>query len=278
MAMTCPIDGRELVNNATICATCEGNLSRALGDLDALLDDLDTALTRQARKRPGRGNGASDGPPLPYDERASEAARDIRTLLKDWVSLVAEGIADEGRFVQLPMPATAKTLSSWLMHHTHWLAHHDTGPDAYSEIVAAVNNIRRTIDIAPDLIYIGPCGGELEGIECVEVLYAVEGSETVRCKTCTSIWDIQERITYATAQAEHVTQTAVTISRALTLQGLPLETRRIRVWAHRKLLHPAGTGPRGHPTYVVAHVARLIHLYETGQKLTPWPQQEQETA
>ena len=276
--MTCPIDARPLPNNATICGACEETLSRALGDLDALLDDLDTALTRQARKRPTRGNSASDGPPLPYDERASEAARDLRTLLKDWVSLVAEGLADEGRFVKLPMPATAKSLSSWIMHHTRWIAQHDTAADAYSEIVGAVNNIRRTIDIAPDMVYVGPCGNESEGVECTETLYAAEGSDAVRCRTCTTVHDIPARYAHAAAQADTIAQTAVTISRTLTLGGLPIETGRIRLWAHRKLLHPAGTGPKGAPTYVVAHVTRLIHLSETRQKLSPWGTQEQETA
>lgn len=276
--MTCPIDARPLVNNAVICATCEGNLARALGDLDALLDDLETALTRQARKRPARGSVAADGPPLPYDERASEAARDLRTLLKDWVSLVAEGLADEGRFVKLQMPATAKSLSSWLLHHTGWIARHDTAPDAYSEIVGAVNNIRRTIDIAPDMRYVGPCGGDVEGVECVETLYATEGADTVRCRTCFTVWDIADRLNHATTQSTTVAQTAVTISRALTLGGLPLETSRIRKWAQRKHLVAVGVGPRGAPTYIVAHVSRLINLYETGQKLSPWNHEEQETA
>lgn len=276
--MTCPIDSRPLANNATICATCEDNLARALGDLDALLDDLDTTLTRQARKRPSRGSGASDGPPLPFDERASEAARDLRTLLKDWVSLVAEGLCDEGVFVQLPMPATAKTLSSWLMHHTRWLAHHDTGPDAYSEIVAAVNNIRRTIDIAPDVRFIGPCGGEVEGVVCTETLYAVEGSDTVRCRTCATTWNILERNLGILAQAEHVAQTITVLTRSFALQGIALDTERIKNWVKRGHLHPAGTTRKGHRTYIVAHIARLVTMYETGQKLSPWPQQEQETA
>jgi hypothetical protein len=272
--VTCPVDGRPLANSAVICTTCEGTLERALGDLDSLLDDLDTTLTRQARKRPTRGSYTSDGPPLPFDERASEAARDLRTLLKDWVSLVAEGIADEGRFVALPMSATAKTLSSWLMNHTHWIACHDTAPDAYSEIVAAVNNIRRTIDIAPDTRYIGPCLSDMDGVECTETLYALEGSDTVRCRTCTTVWDVKERTLHDLAQAEHVAQTITILTRSFALQGIAIEAQRIKRWASRGHLAPSGTNPRGHATYIIAHVARLVSLYEAGQKLTPWEEQE----
>jgi hypothetical protein len=266
------------LHDAVICSVCEGVLERALGDLDSLLDDLETTLTRQARKRPAKGSYSSDGPPLPYDERASEAARDLRNLLKDWVSLVAEGLCDARIPMALPMPATARTLSSWLLHHVRWIATHDTAPDAYTEIVGAVNNIRRIIDIAPDTVYVGPCGSLTEGVECTETLYAETGSDTVRCRTCSTVWDINERTNHHLNQADTTAQTAVIISRTLTLSGLPIETGRIRLWAHRGHLTPAGTGPKGHPTYIVAHVARLIHLYETSQKLSPWEQQEQETA
>lgn len=276
--MTCPIDARPLANSAVICAVCEETLARALGDLDALLDDLDTVLTRQDRKRPARGSVSADGPPLPFNERASEVARDLRTLLKDWVSLVAEGLADEGRFVALPMPATARTLSSWLLNHTGWIARHDTAPDAYSEIVAAVNNIRRTIDIAPDTQYLGPCGGVFNDVECTETLYAVEGSDTARCRTCTTVWDVAERMHDASIRAGTVAQTITVLTRSFALRGIALDSDRLGKWVARGYLKPYGVGPRKRPTYIVAHVARLIRLYEAGQKLSPWPEQEQETA
>lgn len=275
--MTCPVDGRPLTNNAVICTTCEQTLDRALGDLDSLLDELDVTLTRQARKRPARGNQAQDGAPMPYDLRASEAGRDLRTLLKDWVSLVAEGIADQGTFVALPMPATARTLSAWLTHHVHWLATHDTAPDAYSEIVGAVNNIRRTIDIAPDTIYIGPCYAVIGGVECTDTLWGLEGSGTTRCKTCGTVWDAMDRTLQALAHADKVAQDATTLSRSFALKGIALDTDRIKKWGQRGHLVSAGSSHRNRPTYIVAHVARLVQLYEAGQKLSPWPE-EQETA
>lgn len=276
--MTCPIDGRPLHANAVICGTCEGVLDRALGDLDALLDELDVTLTRQARKRPARGNQASDGAPLMFDARASEAGRDLRVLLKDWVSLVAEGIADEGRFVALPMPATCKTLSAWLTHHTHWIACHDTAADAYTEIVAAVNNIRRTIDIAPDARFLGPCGNVFEGVECVETVYAIDGNPVARCRTCGTSWDVQERTESAAGKAEHVAQTIAVLTQFFRPEDAERASDRIGKWVARGYLKPYGIGPRKRPTYIVAHVARLIGLYENKQKLTPWPDQEQETA
>jgi len=275
--MTCPVDGKPLTRPAVICTVCTGTLDRALGDLDWLLDELDTTMTRQTKTRPARGNQTIDGPPMPYNVRASETARDLRILLKDWVSLVAEGLATEGKFVSLPTPATAKTLSSWLMHHVTWLSRHDTAPDAYSEIVGAVNNIRRTIDIAPDTRYIGPCYAVVDGQECQDTLYSVGDTGTARCKTCGTTWDAKARTLETLAHADTVAQDATTLSRSFALKGIALDTQRLKNWTNRGHLTPAGTSHRGHKTYIIAHVARLIQLYEAGQKLSPWPQ-EQETA
>lgn len=271
--MTCPVDGKPLTNNAVICADCTNTLDRALGDLDWLLDELDTTMTRQTKTRPARGNQTSDGPPMPYNVKASDSARDLRVLLKDWASLVAEGLADEGKFVALPTPATAKTLSSWLMHHVTWLSHHNTAADAYSEIVGAVNNIRRTIDIAPDTRYIGPCYSVIDGVECPETLYGTEGTDDVKCRTCGTTWDARARTLEALAHAETIAQDATTLSRSFALKGIALDTDRIKKWGQRKHLVAAGKSHRGYPTYIVAHVARLVTLYEAGTKLTPWPEE-----
>jgi hypothetical protein len=160
------------------------------------------------------------------------------------------------------------------MHHVHWLACHDAAPDAHTEIVGAVNNIRRTIDIAPDTRYIGPCGtvDPDSKWECTEVLYAIDGAPTLQCRTCGTVWDVGRKTLDALMQAESIAQDATTLSRSFRLNGIAIETQRIKRWHQRQLLAAAGESHRGHRTYIVAHVARLINLYETGQKLTPWPE------
>lgn len=272
--MTCPIDGQPLTNQAVICGVCEEALARSLGDLDALLEDLDIALSRQSRKRPARGNHERDDKPLPYDIGASRAASELKAVLVGWARLVSEE-----REAPLTCSDTSQSISSWLLHHTRWLAHHDAAADAYSEIVGAVNNIRRTIDIAPDTRFIGPCYAELDGVECTETLYGIEGADTVKCRTCGTVWNARDRTLEALAHADRIAQDATTLSRSFSLKGIALDTERIKNWAKRGHLIPAGLSHRRYPTYVVAHVARLIQLYETGQKLSPWPEPtEQETA
>jgi hypothetical protein len=296
--MTCPVDGKPLTNNAVICADCEQTLDRSLGDLGSLLEDLDTALARQSRKRPARGvDMERDDSPLPYDLGASKASSALKGYLVGWARLVSEErpsaklqyrrgkvlIRKNGQPILTHLDHTPLTcednsssIADWLMHHVTWLARHEAAADAYSEIVGAVNNIRRTIDIAPDTRYVGPCGAVIDGWECTETLYALEGSDAAQCRTCGTQWDARSRTLQTLESASTVAQDATTLSRSFALRGIALDTKRIRNWADRKYLAGAGTSHRGHRTYIIAHVARLVTLYEAGQKLTPWPE-EQET-
>lgn len=294
--MTCPIDGQPLTNNMVICQTCTDVMDRALGDLGALLEDLDTALARMSRKRPARGNHERDDKPLPYDIGASRAADNVKGVLTAWARLVSEErpstkrqyrrgkllVRKDGKPILIHLNHTpitcrdtARSIAMWLDPHVGWLAHHEAAPDAYSEIVGAVNNIRRTIDIAPDTRYIGPCYSVIEGIECPETLYGIEGRDEVTCRTCGTTWNARDRTLQALAHAETVAQDATTLSRSFALKGIALDTDRIKKWGQRKHLVAAGKSHRGYPTYIVAHVARLVQLYEAGIKLTPWPEEQE---
>jgi hypothetical protein len=273
--MTCPIDGRPTPNNMVICPTCEETLDRNLGELDALLEDLDVALTRQARKRPTSGTGERDDRPLPFELGASKAAGELKAVLVGWARLVSEE-----REVDLTCRDTSQSIASWLMHHTHWLACHPAAADAWCEIITAVNTIRRVIDSPETKRFIGPCGYVFEGVECTDTLWAVDGSETARCRTCGTIWDARERMLDALANATRVAQDATTLSRSFTLRGIAIDSLRIRNWARptRGLLTAHGISERGKPAYIVAHVARLIQLHEAGQKLSPWPEEQEQSA
>ena len=265
----CPIDGKPLANNQVICGDCTATLDRALGDLGALLEDLDTALSRQSRKRPARGNHERDDKPLPYDLGASRAASELKGYLVGWARLVSEE-----RGVPLTCRDDSRSIAMWLDPHVAWLSTHAAAADAYSEIVGAVNNIRRTIDIAPDVTYIGPCYSLIDGVECDETLYGIEGSDDVKCRTCGTLWSARARTLEALAHAHTVAQDATTLSRSFALKGIALDTDRIKKWGQRGHLQRAGTSHRGHPTYIVAHIARLVQLYEAGTKLTPWPTEQ----
>ncbi len=270
--MTCPIDARPTLNNAVICQKCEDKLDRALGDLGSLLEDLDVTLTRQARKRPAPGNHERDDRPLPYELGASRVAGDLKAVLVGWARLVSEE-----REIALTCRDESGSIADWLMHHVHFLACHDAAADAYAEIIGAVGQIQRAIDRAPDRKLLGPCGSDIDGVVCDETLWIIDGAQTAHCRTCGTTWDARERILDALANATTVAQDATTLSRSFSLEGVALDTERIKKWRQRGHLTAAGTSPSGRPAYIVAHVARLVQLYEAGQKLSAWPE-EQESA
>lgn len=271
--MTCPIDGKPTVTPAVICPDCTDKLDRSLGDLGSLLEDLDTALTRQSRKRPARGSHERDDKPLPYDVGASKASGDLKAVLVGWARLVAEE-----RGVPLTCRDESGSIADWLLHHVTWLSRHDAAADAYSEIVGAVNNIRRVIDIAPDRTYIGPCYSVIDGVECTETLYGIEGREDAKCRTCGTVWNARARTLEALAHADKVAQPATVLTRSFAARGVALETDKIKQWVRYRHLTAHGVTARGRPTYIIAHVARLVQLYEAGQKLTPWTEETEVSA
>jgi hypothetical protein len=94
--------------DATVCTSCETRLAVALGDVPALVDELDTTLARQGRG--GKGVGyvhSSPTRPLPYDPKASDAAGHLKAVLVSWVRLVQE---DRDGFEQAADPRRAQHL------------------------------------------------------------------------------------------------------------------------------------------------------------------------
>lgn len=243
-----------------LCPPCRGRLEWLLAEVDATMDDLDTTLTRQARTGTIGAGGRSAETPLAYHAGASDEARALRDLLKDQTSYVLEKLADEGRMVAPPMPATAQRLASFLLTHLDWVAAHDIAGDNLRELDAAIKACRRVIDLAPDLVTLGVCGGD-DGA-CDAPLRAVKGRPTTRCKVCGAEWDVEERRAELLAQANDVQVTAVEATWVL-----PIETRRITDWARAGHLDPVGQR-NGRPVYALAHIARLHHLSKHGQRLS----------
>jgi hypothetical protein len=259
--MTCTACDNE-THRPHLCDPCRTRLEYTLAEVDATLEDLTTTLTRQAKTAPAGGGRGSGEKPLPYHVGASEAGNSLRLILKDWCGYTLENLADQGIRAQPPMPATAQRLASFLLVHAAWLADQPEAGDALREIRAALNECRRVTDAAPEMLTLGECGNDTEGVVCTEPLRAVKGSVTTTCRTCGAQWPVQERREWMMGQAVHVEVTAMEATRVL-----PIEVRRITDWVARGHLDPVGL--RGSkPVYALAHVQRLHKLSTLGQKLT----------
>jgi hypothetical protein len=77
------------VADAWVCQHCAHNLERALGDIPAVVHQLNLTLAKQTRYADRNERGGNEQP-LPMDPQASDAASELRAHLVGWVRLVAE--------------------------------------------------------------------------------------------------------------------------------------------------------------------------------------------
>lgn len=215
---------------------CLGELLRQLGDCAALVDELNTTLSRQS-KTGGMSIGfvtnGGDEQPLPLDGGAMESGLLLRDRLASWVRYLWED--NQGQvwhcggcgvplsehaegptrtpvdwylaIPQVDVDNTITALSRWLMRHPSWMAL-CTGADAlYDEIVETIRLAWRAVDTAPGKVYIGLCSAPIvvddEDQECAEELYAREGDWEKRCPVCLTIHDVRERQSILSMAVEH---------------------------------------------------------------------------
>lgn len=204
-----------------VCTHCSGRLERALGDIPALAEELDTVLTKQARYADPEGRG--NDPALMFNTAASELGWVLRNTLSTWCRLIAD---ERGK--ELPGNDTPAAIARWLLHHVEWLRHHRAGHEAVEEITSVVNQIRKAIDRPAARIYVGPCR------ECETDMYGRPDSITVKCKNCGEESDVEERWAW---MREQVYGRLVTTKEAVVLLsrfGLPVAQKTIDKWRERK--------------------------------------------
>ncbi len=262
MSTTCAC-GRP-VQDAIICQGCSDRLERALGDIPALVHDLEITRSRQSRTG-GQGIGIvvrGAERPLPWDQRAAEATDVLRSTLVGWVRVAL----NEAH----PRPATAPLgllphMARFLLALMPWLRQHPTADQAVDELTHAVSNAQHVIDRAPDRVYAGPCreewDAESEGGRgafcCTASLYARPGHGVVLCPNCPAEHDVGARRDWLLAMAEDQLATATHLSAALSRLGYVLAPGTIRAWASKGRLVAHGTNERGHPLYRVGDVREL---------------------
>lgn len=224
-----------------ICGACAGELARALADVPWLAAQLRVSLTRQTSRSTG---GRSATVPLPYDERAREAAFVLRSALVGWVRVLAD--PDD----QSPDDDLA-AMAGWLSSCHGALIRHPAAEEAHGEITEAVRQAERAIDARAERWYAGPC-------QCGEDLYARPGAALVTCHACAEQYDVAERRSYLLAAAEDTLAGATLIAQALTSLGQPVTPDRMWKWAERGRIVKRGTDLRGKPLYRVGDVIDLL--------------------
>lgn len=238
----------------TICASHAGDLERDLGDVPALVSDLEVTLTRQAVIGEHHG-GVSAEVPMPFHLGASEALVVLRSTLVGWVRVVVE---EDG--AQWPAD-DLHLMAAFLLRALPWIRVHPAAAQAVDEIGAATGLARRCIDRHPERWYAGPCTGDVAGDQCSVHLYARPGAAEVACPKCESVHQVDERREWLRAAVEDHLGTASEISALCrSMLGELVSAAMIRGYAFRGSLaaHGETRDPRG----------RSVPLYRIGDVFT----------
>ena len=257
-------------DNSTACPRCWNILERNLGQVPALVAELDTTISRQAAITLRNGPRSGEKP-LPFHLEASRVATDLHATLWAWVR---EGLEARPQ-VPLPDPSTVG-LSRCLLVLFGWLVIHEDGACAVGEIGAAVERVEHVIDRAPDLMECGPCPTE----DCPGHLRVacepgpddtlVPLAPTVRCRDCGEGFDVAERREALLADNGDLLLTIPELLAALARPNdpNPITRKRIEKWAERGRLvaHVHVPNPRGGkplPMYRLDDVRDLDTLQRT---------------
>jgi hypothetical protein len=239
-ARECPVCERP-VRDSVLCKYCTGTVTTCLAEVPDLLAELEVTTTRQAVGGPRSTAGRSAETPLPYGDRASDAAKQLTGTLTLWARVITPGTY------------TALTAATHLRTHIHDLARHALAEKAYDQITAARAHAYDVIDRRPDLVPAGQCGTELDdGSTCREILYGDPDRSTVRCR-CGAEHAMDR--TWMLTAARDQEWTAAEIGRVTP----GVTAAMVRRYAHRKLIKPVGERHIG--------TARVIPTYRVGDLL-----------
>lgn len=181
--------------DAFLCRACTETLRRTLGDLPALIADLDLTLARQGViGAHGEGKPTKkDSQPLPLHNGAGEVASDLRFRLVVAIKAIAEprGIVD--------LPADNPTsMAHWLLTNLDAIRLDPSGPDIARDMHACTAAIMVVIDLPTtrSRFKVGMCPEvDSEGVPCPGEIWVHLPAEdlgvpaTMQCKACGKVYE-----------------------------------------------------------------------------------------
>lgn len=235
-----------------MCVTCGIALRVELGDVPALLADLDVTRARldQSRSPYDRSRGGHDG--LPFRPHIGPILWDLHQTLTAWTP---------GRLAGC---STAQ-LAQWLYAHVDQLRGRPDAAQLVDEITYAIHRARHAIDRRGDRRrFLGPCGNE----GCREELYGLPWLRVAQCPACSAEHNIAGRQELMREQARLYQGTAQEIAGFLRVTGMDITAAMIRGMAHRGRLD-AQLDRQGHKRYRIRDVLDAIqHRYQRQRKQT----------
>lgn len=256
--MTVCACSRPITDSANLCHPCTDSLRKTLAELPSWHQRLEITRTRQS-KTGGRGIGVisrSTTQPLPWDERASRAARTLRHQL---VAAIITLAADHpGRMPDDSIPA----MSTWLLGRLQQWRQHADAAELLDNLQAAVDDVTTVCDRQPDRIYLGQCSArhDEDSTECPADVYADLGATVAYCaeRNCRATHVVSDRRRVLLDAVQDQLVDVPTLSAALSSLDQPVTTSAIRGLIARGRLIPHGHDTAGTALYRVGDLAQLL--------------------
>lgn len=253
--------GRPMADGAYACPAETAKAAeqlRSLADMVPAARDIAHGLSR-------RGGGGASGKPgsrLPLDLMATAKLDAVQETLTRWVDYIGTSRGQMRPWFAFqgdPIVIAAQ----WLPTNLEWMRHkpdrepdddgHTWGADEFLTDVDACSRIVAGVARGPqEQRFLGPCGspaqvettrldaapGEhtyVDGVRCSGDVYAREGAQHGRCRTCGTEWPTAERRAWLDGEVRQYAYTAAEIADAY-----PIKANTIRQWLSRGLLVPHG--------------------------------------
>ncbi|MGH3480524.1 MAG: hypothetical protein ACRDQD_27290 [Nocardioidaceae bacterium] len=210
--------------NAYLCPTCLIALRIDLGDVPALLGELDVTACRLDHITTAAAHRGGDQP-LPFKPQATEAIWVLATTLTAWT-------------VELGgTRASAADMARWLYSRLDVIRLRPDADTIHDELTYAIREARRVIDRPTDRrMFLGRCGAPIRS-SCAEELHGLPWQDTVTCPACDTEWGIRDRRSWMLRVVEDEVRTASTLAALLTQLGAAVSVEDIQRWARQGRLH-----------------------------------------
>jgi hypothetical protein len=238
------------------CRRCADRLAELLGDVPALVVELNTTIARLGRSGPSERRSSET--PLPYHTQASDALTHLTSVLVGHAAVVAKersipllleamkkAAVWSGRAVIPTPPATdrATLASRWLLNNLNTLRKVDQFQTILDAIHDAVRDARHAIDRPRDRVFAGPCDGadtiHVDNPEpCGYDLLADPERPTTVCRVCGIEYDVALRRQWMLDDLKERLGSSRWVSKVVTTLGVKVSDSTIRVWVHRGKLQP----------------------------------------
>jgi hypothetical protein len=219
----------------SLCNRCVRKLQDDLASVSWLVVELENTLTRQARFTRPSETSRSASTPLPWNDRASQAARLLDKTLRHWVGVVSDyDSTDPSQHI-----TDTTELARWLWRNAGVLRRLDVAGEVHSEIISVIRRARVVVDRPPDLVTYGVCGGAAEQ-PCDAYLYGAPSRPTVECRKCGSVFQVKERLEWMLDYVRGMNGTAAEVATYLRMVGIKITDNGIRGLKRRGRIEPVG--------------------------------------